>query len=302
MTPYLVTLGDSVHWGQGLRTDHKLHSLVGNELRTRHPSLVHHLLAHSGAIVGVGATVSGPRVEGEVPVAYPTLFEQIDGFSGNYGDVLAVLVNGGINDIDIRNILNPFVSQTRLRDLIEEHCYDSMRQLLEETVRRFDNPVTRVILTPYYPVLSPLSRPFGIPWLLASEGLTLPAGLDVLAGSNIVVAKCMQFWRESTSALQRALAEVNVALPAPRVALADPGFTEDNAVFAGAPWLFGLSNDIAMSPQDEVAVERQAACNAAIPASDWGARQQCYRASAGHPNAAGARQYANAILAALGPI
>lgn len=299
MTPYLVTLGDSVHWGQGLRLEHKLHWLVDADLRSTHPGLVHFLGAHSGAVIGIGATVERNAVDGEVPVAYPTIAEQVDNFPGDPADVLAVLVNGGINDIDIRNILNPFVSRMALHALIEEHCYDSMRQLLDTIVRRFDNRVTRVIVTGYYPVLSPRSRPFGIPWLLASEGLTLPSGLDVLAGSNIVIAKCMQFWEESTSALKRAVSKASASLPQPRIAFADPGFTEDNAVFAGVPWLFGLANDVVMSPQDEVVQERHAACDLAFPPIDWAAREQCYRASAGHPNVSGARQYADAILAAL---
>jgi hypothetical protein len=302
MDSYLVTLGDSVHWGQGLRREHKLHSLVDAEVRKTHPGMQHDFFAHSGAIIGVGATVTRQRVDGEVPIAYPTVIEQVDGFVGKPAEVIAVLVNGGINDVDIRNILNPFVSQAILRALIEEHCYDSMRVLLDLIVARFDNPATRVIVTPYYPVLSPLSKPFGVPWLLASEGLALPAGADLVAGTNIVVTKCMQFWHESTAALTRAVADVNGPLPRPRIALADPGFTEDNAVFAGAPWLFGLANDVILSPQDEVIPERHAACDAAFPPTDWAARLQCYRASAGHPNVAGARRYATAILAALGPV
>jgi hypothetical protein len=259
-------------------------------------------LAHSGAVIGVGATVKRQRVDGEVPIAYPTIVEQVDAFAGNPAEVIAVLVNGGINDVDIRNILNPFVPQATLRALIEEYCYDSMRVLLELILLRFDNPATPVIVTPYYPVLSPLSKPFGVPWLLASEGLALPPGADLVAGTNIVVAKCMQFWHESAAALTRAVAEVNAPLPQPRITLADPGFTEDNAVFAGVPWLFGLANDVILSPQDEVIPERRAACDAAFPPADWGARFQCYRASAGHPNAIGARRYADAILAALGPV
>lgn len=302
MSPYLVTLGDSVHWGQGLRLEHKLHRLVDDEVRRTHPGLVHHFMAHSGAIIGVGMTVKRRRVDGEVPVAYPTLVEQIGGFVGNEDEVIAVLVNGGINDVDIRNILNPFVSQATLHDLIEEYCDDSMRVLLDLVVQRFANPATRVIVTPYYPVLSPRSRPFGIPWMLASQGLALPAGIDLAAGTNIVVAKCMQFWRESTAALTKAVDEVNATLPHTRIALADPGFTDDNAVFAGASLLFGLANDPLVSPQDEVIVERHIACDQAFPRFDWPARQQCYRASAGHPNVAGARRYADAILAALGPI
>ena len=293
---YLVTLGDSVHWGQGLRREHKLHALVEAELVKTHPGLVHHFLAHSGAIIGIGATVARQRVDGEVPIAYPTLVQQVDAFAGNPADVIAVLVNGGINDVDIRNILNPFVSQAALGAMIEEHCYDSMRALLEFILARFTNPAARVVVTTYYPILSPLSRPFGVPFLLANEGLALPSGLDPLAGTNIVIAKCMQFWQESTTALADAVAAANATLTRPRVVLADPGFTEDNAVFAGDPWLFGLANDPLLSPQDEVVAERHAACDLAFPVTDWAARQQCYRASAGHPNVKGARKYADAIL------
>ena len=299
MAADLVTLGDSVHWGQGLRLEHKLHWLVHLEVLKTHPGLVHHFMAHSGAIIGIGATVKRQRVDGEVPIAYPTLVEQVEGFVGSAAEVVAVLVNGGINDVDIRNILNPIVSHRTLHDLIEEHCYDSMRTLLGIVVRRFDNPATRVIVTPYYPVLSPLSRPFGIPWLLASEGLALPGGVDMVAGTNVVVAKCMQFWRESSLALARAVAEANAELAAPRISLADPGFTEDNAVFAGAPWLFGLANDPLLSPQDEVVEERRIACDVAFPPDEWPARLGCYRASAGHPNIAGARRYADAVLRVL---
>jgi hypothetical protein len=296
VSDYLVTLGDSVHWGQGLRREHKLHALVEAGLVKHHPGLVHHFLAHSGAIIGIGATVARERVDGEVPNAYPTLVQQVEAFVGDPQDVIAVLVNGSINDVDIRNILNPFVSQASLQALIEEHCYDSMRVLLEIVLARFSNPATRVVVTTYYPILSPLSRPFGVPFLLAHEGLALPSGLDPLAGTNIVIAKCMQFWQESTVALGEAVAAANATLPSPRVVLADPGFAEDNAVFAGDPWLFGLANDPLLSPQDEVVAERHAACNVAFPVTDWAARQQCYRASAGHPNVKGARKYADAIL------
>ena len=106
MTPYLVTIGDSVHWGQGLRREHKLHAIVEAEVHRAHPGLVHYLGAHSGAIIGIGAVVQRAGVHGEVPVAYPTITNQVDAFPGDPADVLAVLVNGGINDVDIRTILN----------------------------------------------------------------------------------------------------------------------------------------------------------------------------------------------------
>ena len=299
MAPYLVTLGDSVHWGQGLLRSHKLHTIVGSAMRKTQPDLVDHVLAHSGATIGVGATVKRQRVHGEVPTAYPTILEQVEGFVGDPADVTAILANGGVNDIDIRNILNPAVPLRTLSDLTVEHCYDSMRVLLEAIVRRFDSPATSVVVTPYYPILTSKSKPFGIPRLLALEGLAVPVGLDLTIGTNPIVARCLQFWTESTVCLKRAVAEVNAGMASPRIAFADPGFTENNAVFAGEPWLFGLGRDLTFPPQDEVVNARHEACDLAFPPSDWPTREQCYRASAGHPNVTGARKFADAILTAL---
>ena len=64
MPAWLVTLGDSVHWGQGLRRADKLHGIVASELRNTRPDLENHLLAHSGAIIGVGAIVARQRADG----------------------------------------------------------------------------------------------------------------------------------------------------------------------------------------------------------------------------------------------
>jgi hypothetical protein len=87
-----------------------------------------------------------------------------------------------------------------------------------------------------------------------------------------------------------------------RVVLANAGFTEQNAVFASHPLLWGLKLDPILSPEDEVIPSRRVACDLAIPPLDLARRAQCYRASAGHPNVEGASRYAAAILAALGTI
>jgi hypothetical protein len=299
MAAYLLTLGDSVHWGQGLLNARKLHTIVGAEIRKTQPDLVDHFLAHSGATIGVGATVKRQRVHGEVPIPYPTILEQIDGFVGAPADVIAILVNGGINDVDIRNILNLAVSRRTLSDLTVEHCYDSMRVLLEALVNRFDNPATAIVVTAYYPIFSSRSQPLDMPRLLACEGLAVPPGLNLAIRTNPLVERCLQFWQESTVCLKQAIAEVNATLAKPRIGFADPGFTEHNATFADEPWLFGLARDPTFAAQDEVAGERRIGCDLAFPPSDWPTREQCYRASAGHPNGAGARKYAEAILTTL---
>ncbi len=297
--PYLVTLGDSVPWGQGLVHHHKFSHLIAQELRKTDPALVEHLLAHSGAVIGLGHTITTARVHGEVPIGPPTIVEQLAGFPDDPADAHVVLVNGGINDVDIRNILNPFISLDALRRMTLEYCYDSMRGLLELTVRKFPSPATAIFVTGYYPILSRDSKPFRIPGLLLLHGLQTepPPPMRVVSFLNVVVERCLLFWTESTRALRQAVDEINQQAPGPRVIFVDPGFREQNAAFASEPWLWGLNNDL--TPQDEVAGPRRGACDAAIPRREGLAREQCYCASAGHPNVTGARKYADAILQAM---
>jgi hypothetical protein len=297
--PYLVTIGDSVHWGQGLRREHTFSHLVAAALRRSHPGLVEHMLAHSGAVIGVGAAIDRPSVNGEVPVGQPTIIDQLTGYTESAQEALVVLVNGGINDIDVRNVINPYLPIDALRTLIEEHCYDSMRALLAATLARFPLPATSIVVTPYFPVFSTKSTPFRIPRFMVVQGLQPepPPTMRVETFFDRIVDRCLVFWRESTDCLQRAVDETNAALTAPRIILVDPGFTEDNAMFAGDPWLWGLNNDL--SPQDEVVDARHGVCDLAIPWFDGFAREQCYRASAGHPNVKGAQRYAEVILQAI---
>lgn len=297
--PTFVTLGDSVTWGQGLLPDHKMHRLVAASLRQRHPDLVEHQLAHSGAIIGAGAAVTMDPVHGEVPVGHPTIIQQVHLFDGDPDDVVAILVNGGINDVDFRTILLPTTSMKALAALVFEHCFDSMKTLLREVVLRFRNPAAPIVVTAYFPILSNRSQPFGIPLMLAHLGLALPFDLGIPLGQNLVVERCLLFFRESTASLSRAVIEVNAELPAPRIVFADPHYTERNAAFADEPWLWGLDQTLLL-PVDDVAGERRDACDLALDPLDLFARKACHRASAGHPNRTGALEYAAAIRAALG--
>jgi lysophospholipase L1-like esterase len=297
MAPYLLTLGDSVHWGQGLRPEHKLHTIVGTELRKTMPDLVDHLLAHSGATIGLGATITQQRVDGEVPIAYPTVFQQLEAFVGDPADVRVVLVNGGINDVDIRRVLNPLTPPALLTDLTWKHCRDGMTALLRAITAKL--PVARVVVTAYFPILSYDSRLTDVSMLLEDQGIAAsPSAISLTSGKNPVVDRCLLFWRESALALAKAVSTINL----PRVAFIDPGFTVTNAVFATQPLLWGLTRHLGLQPEDEVIGDRRESCDLAIPPLDVLRREQCYRASAGHPNIEGARRYATAILRTLGSL
>src|SRR5580698_4953428 len=98
----IVNLGDSVAWGQGLAEADKYDVLVRAAVA---PAAELTRLAHSGATIGTVLIESGPA-DGEVPVSRPTILDQCNNFTDSPETVDLVLVNGGINDVDLRNILN----------------------------------------------------------------------------------------------------------------------------------------------------------------------------------------------------
>jgi hypothetical protein len=136
-----------------------------------------------------------------------------------------------------------------------------------------------------------------IPFLLETYGVGFPFFLDQNLVFRKIVALCMQFWLESSAALQRAVMDCNAFLGKTRVKYAAVPFTVDNAVFADQPWLFGVDGEF--NPQDEVIADRRAACDLNIDPNDIFGREGCYRASAGHPNTTGAAAYANSIIGSV---
>src|SRR5207253_7570763 len=104
-----------------------------------------------------------------------------------------------------------------------------------------------------------------------------------------VVALSILFWKESMKANQDAVDALNN----PRIKCAFAPFTEQNAALADDPWVFGVTG--LLQPEDPMKDERRVACDAST--EDLFKRFFCHRASAGHPNAQGARQFASAIVA-----
>lgn len=294
----MVVLGDSVTWGQGLRDPKKFHVRVYQKLTDGDSTEGITQLAHSGATIGVGVTTIRPPVAGEVPVSYPTVLQQVADFQASPETVDLVLVNGGINDIDFRTIINPFTHKDDLQDMIEQYCYRDMKTLLEQVLAKFTKPAAKIVVTSYFPILSIKSSLPLLPFMLAVHGVTVPPVFD-LSGLNLLVkiaANCEQFWTQSSLMFMRAIDELNQqAGGPPRLRFAMPPFTDSNAALAPEAWLWGLDSNF--SPEDPLQDQRKIDCNQFEP--DLIRRQVCYRASTGHPNNLGARQFTQAILKAL---
>jgi lysophospholipase L1-like esterase len=293
----IVSIGDSIIWGQGLLPNEKLDRLVQQALLPTHPEGVTlEPFAHSGAVIGATGAGGPPQV-GEVPASRLSIIEQCDAYANSPDTVDLVLMNGGINDVGVATILNPFALIPRLDVRVKRACHDGMLVLLKKVIAKFSKPTCKILVTGYYPILSALSDPVGVMKLCSLFGIAVPAFLDKdLDFINPVLNRCEEFFNDSTQQLKQAIADAND----PRITFVPSGFTDANSVFVpGTSLLWGLALNDDLSPQDPVAAARHPLCDIAHPDPLDLGRELCYRASAGHPNVQGAQQFSQQILASL---
>lgn len=286
----LLVIGDSVTWGQGLLDVHKFSTLLNATLKATPV-----MLAHSGAVIGIHDTGTTVMPSPEVPGAYPTIQTQVANFTGDASDVRWVLMNGGINDVDIHNIFNPFYSD--LQNDTRKYCGADMLTLLGGVLKKFTN--AQVLVVGYYPILSYQSDPSGIEaFFSAAHGVSFSPLFNADLFRNAIVDHCLSFWKLSTQSLQWAVEQANNNVGAQRAIFVDSGFSEANAAYGPSPFLWDLDLDDFLAPEDEVAAPRRVACDAS-PKNIF-EKLECYRASAGHPNVAGAARIAEQCGKALG--
>lgn len=281
-------------WGQGLQDHNKFPYLVCESLAQRYPGLTLDMRAHSGAVIGKGLdSPPWPRFPGEIPKGLPTIISQCASYAGDPANVRVVLTNGGINDIDVRYILNPTTRSADLSDRIKQYCYEDMTHLLQQVVAKFSNPQCRILLLGYYPILGRESDERAVPFLLQARGIP---DADHLLRSDAAISDprelAIQFWKESEQRLSDAAAAVNAAT-GNRITYVPSPFKEENALFQSESWLWSVGIDLAA--EDEVVDQRTEACIRLV--KSWLDCQTCRRASVGHPNPYGALQYYEAIMA-----
>lgn len=293
----IVSIGDSIIWGQGLLPNQKFDRMVQQALLPMHPEGVTlEPLAHSGAVIGATGVSGTPQV-GEVPASRPSIIEQGDSYANSPNTVDLVLMDGGINDVGVVSILNPSAMIPALDVRVVHACHDGMLALLQKVVAKFSKPTCNILVTGYYPILSAKSDPLGVIKLVSLFGIAVPGFMDKDHFINPVLDRCEAFFNDSTQQLKQAIVDAKD----PRIAFVSSGFTDANSAFvSGTSLLWGVTLDDDMSPQDPVAATRHPLCDIAYPDQlQILDREICYRASAGHPNVQGTAQFGKQILAAL---
>lgn len=339
-SPYhMAIFGDSIAWGQGLRDEQKYSTLVQNWLAQRlsGQNVVKWTFAHSGAVIGPDAHDNLRPVAGEVPVPYPSVLAQLSNSTSYLAhhpatdadhaapvspeNISLVLVNGGINDVNVRDILtvDPTITDKErwIRGLARHRCVERMRdQLLPRLLSTFPN--AQVIVTGYYAIVSPDTRLGDLEKLLDELGLLGELGslgVTDLVRNNLA-SQCAAFADETaaglsevvpraqplqvvasaatSSTVRRPDAPAVAALqgqgqpqPPGRAHFVDFRMATDEAFGASHTKLWGLP------ASDPLAAEREQECNVLGASVD---HLTCIEASAGHPNVDGARLLAERII------
>jgi hypothetical protein len=322
----IASLGDSIVWGQGLLETQKFSMLVADTLTARYNGSIAVFAtdrcAHSGArIAPVPGDAPDPRAPrlpgdftGECPSAVPSITAQVAGWTagtlaaGQGGEIDLVILDGGANDVRITTIMTPWASDPALSAATTAACFTGMGALLTTVLATF--PSAAVVVTGYYPIVSTESDMRLLFPVLGALGLLAAAVVGSAAVPLVPGAGPVGFGPLETAALydwvrsrlitrsmlfasvaNASLASA-VAAAGPRVALAVPAFGPTNAIFAQDPYVFGVGlSPGGLVPLDPVAGARVAACLPPDPITTV--------ASIGHPNARGARAYADAIAATL---
>ena len=292
----ILTLGDSVTWGQGLDDEHKFDRIYasGNPLSR---------IAHSGAVIGSEKDTSTQKEYPEIPVPYPSVWQQVQSVA-DWSDVEVVILNGGINDVSLPRILNPWIRADQINQLTKQFCAAEMADLLGNLAQRL-NAGARILVVGYYPILSNSSNPGDEKQVrmlmemhgVATSSVAMQTTLDIDTILPRIIENSLAFWKTSTESLTEAVDQTNHSSGRAVCAFVDPGFSETNALWAPDPLLWELSPEL--DAEDEVKILRDRACADSygdlVHLPEWGQWFICCRASVGHPNVRGAAQIAAAL-------
>jgi lysophospholipase L1-like esterase len=337
----LLVLGDSISWGQGLRDEHKASYLVKRWLEQQTGREVRQTIqAHSGAVIGpsessldVAARDAALALDGELSRAYPTINDQVDyavKAFGNPARVDLIIVNGCINDLDSRRLLNAANTPDDIREIAQAKCGPPVEALLRRITSTF--PSAQVVITGYYPILSEKTANDLFMRALAKRFYSPEPNARKMNDKALrarLIAISREWYHTSNQLLSATARKIEAELMAggshQHVLFADPAFRTENAFAAKETRLWGFDatwvrkmlavftlGRVQLRSNDERRSYRSDLCKKYFnkPADETpeqlGAREdrlmRCRLAAVAHPNRKGAAMYADAIGTLLKPL
>lgn len=337
---HLLVLGDSIMWGQGLREDEKFSSRVKCWLQEKTNREVKvHVEAHSGAVIS-GSSSPQPdfaTISGEVNLTSPTINQQLDHaiqfYQENQASPSLILMNGCVNDVGVKNLLAAATPLEDLRAQIRTNCGDGMQALLQRVRDSF--PQAQVLVTSYYPIVSPQTADNVFLRLLVKKLNNQRPEARRMTDKEMrqrLIAISDEWYKTSTASLVEAVRKTNASAgpePFPRASFVEIQFGPEH-VFAAPDsllWNFKFAStnvsgftkiivllsfgSAAYKPDDHVREIRVKSCSEVFKKpkgvkeekKQKAAREDlfliCRYASLGHPNQMGALVYTEAIKGQL---
>jgi lysophospholipase L1-like esterase len=282
----ILSIGDSVMWGQGLAEGQKTRSLVAQHMAARYPELSVRLLnfSHSGAIIGDIGTIlnKGPSIFEELPTDRPTLFGQLQlADMLTEGSVDLILVCMSINDVNFRKIIDPVGPD--IDPMCHSACFNRTTELFRLLRTKF--PQTQVVCHGYYKLLSRESNLLNTELVGFVLGAILQSPITILLGVlsipmlETIRIRCEQFFVSS----EQYLAEATKGFD--KISFIPSVYGDRNALFAPDSFLFSANSDFSLQDNPDVIAKRVVACKQDRPDDPL-----CIVASIGHPNSTGARK------------
>lgn len=325
----MLVVGDSFIWGQGLREENKFYYLVKewiqNEVFANKRKVNLKVKAHSGSQIYLHENdleemkKCGEDFEKfhhpEVNISFPSITFQVDTAHKEYEKpeaVKLVMLSGGITDLVVANTVNPFLRESKMRELIHKYSHAAMQNLLEHISNTF--PEAYVIVVGYFPIVSTKSRINKITKYLMKI-VKFPHPLQFLL-TNILSKQFMKIVRkaianrsriwvaESNKELRDAVKDANAKCQKTQILFVESPITEENCFATKNSLLWGTDDD--NKPEDDLYRLRKTVCPAAfkeIKHKPYGffSTRICELAAIAHPNKAGAIAYAEAIKNRLKP-
>ena len=326
----LLVVGDSLIFGQGLLENDKIFTHVAEWLKSSaavSPRAVNvKVKAHSGSTLKfhpdeAEAYRKAGRDETfyykpEVNVSFPSTWKQLEVAANEYraegkSGADLILLTGCITDISVAKVLDPKGDDELLRQQVKKYCHDDMLELLAHAARL--HPSASIAVIGYFPMISPRSngkRLFNgwleardtnriVKWIMNNP---ITRKLIFQKIGNRAIERSRIWFEESSKQLQAAVDDFNRLSDRKRAIFVRSPLTEENSVEAPNTLLFRMGRH--GISEDPMFAERKTDCDQALPELKRSTGLEypvrfCEVAGVGHPNPAGARKYAEAIIEML---